>query len=70
LSFGPLVSSSVVLDSQTLEITISANVGMSSLFDLFKKLDLKVQDLRMKSNRLEQLFLTKLEKLEESQLVQ
>ncbi|MDG2117783.1 MAG: ABC transporter ATP-binding protein [Gammaproteobacteria bacterium] len=70
IEFGSLVSSSIVLDSQTLEITISANVGMSSLFDLFKKLDLKVQDLRMKSNRLEQLFLTKLEKLEESQLVQ
>jgi ABC-2 type transport system ATP-binding protein len=69
IEFGPLVTSAVVLDSLTLEITISANVGMSSLFDLFKKLDLEVQDLRMKSNRLEQLFLSKLEKSGESQLV-
>ena len=42
---------------------------MSSLFDLFKNLDLDVKDLRMKNNRLEQLFLTKLEKLEEGRLV-
>jgi ABC-2 type transport system ATP-binding protein len=69
IEFGPLVTSAVVLDSLTLEITISANVGMSSLFDLFKKLGLEVQDLRMKSNRLEQLFLSKLEKSGESQLV-
>jgi ABC-2 type transport system ATP-binding protein len=69
IEFGPLVASAVVLDSLTLEITISANVGMSSLFDLFKKLGLEVQDLRMKSNRLEQLFLSKLEKSGESQLV-
>jgi ABC-2 type transport system ATP-binding protein len=69
IEFGPLVASAVVLDPLTLEITISASVGMSSLFDLFKRLGLEVQDLRMKSNRLEQLFLSKLEKSGESQLV-
>lgn len=69
IEFGPLVASAVVLDSLTLEITISSNVGMSSLFDLFKKLGLEVQDLRMKSNRLEQLFLSKLKKSGEGQLV-
>ena len=69
IKFGPLVASASVLDSLTLEITISSSVGMSSLFDLFKNLDLDVKDLRMKNNRLEQLFLTKLEKLEEGRLV-
>jgi hypothetical protein len=42
---------------------------MSSLFDLFKKLGIKVKDLRMKSNRLEQLFLKKLDKFADGQLV-
>ena len=42
---------------------------MSSLFDLVKHLDLDVKDLRMKNNRLEQLFLTQLETLEEGRLV-
>ena len=69
IKFGPLVASAHVLDSLTLEITISSSVGMSSLFDLFKNLDLDVKDLRMKNNRLEQLFLTKLEKLGEGRLV-
>lgn len=69
IEFGPLITSYVALDSLTLEITISASVGMSSLFDLFKELGIKVRDLRMKSNRLEQLFLKKLDKFAEGQLV-
>ena len=46
-----------LLDSQNLEVIIDSNHGINELFELLNSQDIKINSMRNKSNRLEELFL-------------
>lgn len=48
------------IDEHSVEVTIKAGVTLNSVFKVMEKLDVQVAGMRNKSNRLEQLFLSKL----------
>lgn len=50
-----------LLDSHSVEVTVRAGVTLNSVFAVLEKLNVQIVGLRNKSNRLEQLFLSKLE---------
>ena len=48
------------VDEHCIEVTITAGVQLNSVFKIMEALDVKVLAMRNKSNRLEQLFISKL----------
>jgi ABC-2 type transport system ATP-binding protein len=46
-----------LLDSQNLEVIIDSNHGINKLFELLNSQNIKINSMRNKSNRLEELFL-------------
>lgn len=50
-----------MIDSHSVELTVRSGVSLNSVFKIMEKLNVEVVGLRNKSNRLEQLFLSKLE---------
>lgn len=50
-----------LIDSHSVELTIRAGISLNSVFKVMEKLNIEVVGLRNKSNRLEQLFLSKIE---------
>ena len=53
--------SATLIDAHSFEITVAATLTMSGLFKLFLDRGIEVSALRSKSNRLEQLFLSRLD---------
>ncbi len=54
-------SSLEVIDENTIEITVSGGLGINDIFAKFSESNVKIDSMRNKTNRLEQLFLSKLE---------
>lgn len=50
-----------IVDEQCIEVTVSGGLSINEVFALFSKADIKIDSMRNKTNRLEQLFLSKLE---------
>ncbi|MFK7862890.1 MAG: ABC transporter ATP-binding protein [Pseudohongiellaceae bacterium] len=50
-----------LLDSHSIEVTVRAGVTLNDVFKVMNKLNVQIVGLRNKSNRLEQLFLSKLQ---------
>jgi ABC-2 type transport system ATP-binding protein len=50
-----------LIDSHTLEVDVDKHTGITNLFDELGKLSINVQNMRNKTNRLEQLFLEMLD---------
>jgi ABC-2 type transport system ATP-binding protein len=59
--WGDAPLSAEFIDEHSFEITVDARLTMSDLFKLFLLHDIEVSALRSKSNRLEQLFLSRLD---------
>ena len=60
-NWGDAPVSATVIDAHSFEITVAATLTMSGLFKLFLDRSIEVSALRSKSNRLEQLFLSRLD---------
>lgn len=58
--WGEAPIEAVLVESQCLEVTVDSALTMSELFKLFLERNIEVASLRSKSNRLEQLFLNRL----------
>ncbi len=50
-----------IVDEHCIEVTVSGGLSINEVFGLFTKADIKIDSMRNKTNRLEQLFLSKLE---------
>ncbi len=50
-----------IVDEHCIEVTVSGGLSINEVFALFSKADIKIDSMRNKTNRLEQLFLSKLE---------
>ena len=60
-NWGDAPVSATLIDAHSFEITVAATLTMSGLFKLFLDRSIEVSALRSKSNRLEQLFLSRLD---------
>jgi ABC-2 type transport system ATP-binding protein len=60
-NWGDAPVSATLIDAHSFEITVAATLTMSGLFKLFLGHSIEVSALRSKSNRLEQLFLSRLD---------
>ena len=60
-NWGDAPVSATLIDAHSFEITVAATLTMSGLFKLFLDRSIQVSALRSKSNRLEQLFLSRLD---------
>jgi len=60
-NWGDAPVSATPIDAHSFEITVAATLTMSGLFKLFLDRSIEVSALRSKSNRLEQLFLSRLD---------
>ena len=60
-NWGDAPVSATRIDAHSFEITVAATLTMSGLFKLFLDRSIEVSALRSKSNRLEQLFLSRLD---------
>jgi ABC-2 type transport system ATP-binding protein len=60
-NWGDAPLSATLIDAHSFEITVAATLTMSGLFKLFLDRSIQVSALRSKSNRLEQLFLSRLD---------
>ena len=60
-NWGDAPVSATLIDAHSFEITVAATLTMSGLFKLFLDRGIEVSALRSKSNRLEQLFLSRLD---------
>jgi ABC-2 type transport system ATP-binding protein len=60
ISFSRENVSARIIDSHSLEVTIGADIAINSLFSELSEKGIKVSSLRNKTNRLEQLFLSRL----------
>lgn len=60
-NWGDAPVSATLIDAHSFEITVAATLTMSGLFKLFLDCSIEVSALRSKSNRLEQLFLSRLD---------
>ena len=60
-NWGDAPVSATLIDAHSFEITVAASLTMSGLFKLFLDRSIEVNALRSKSNRLEQLFLSRLD---------
>lgn len=60
-NWGDAPVSATLIDAHSFEITVAATLTMSGLFKLFLDRSIEVNALRSKSNRLEQLFLSRLD---------
>ena len=50
-----------IVDENCIEVTVSGGLSINEVFGLFTKAEIKIDSMRNKTNRLEQLFLSKLE---------
>jgi ABC-2 type transport system ATP-binding protein len=50
-----------IVDEHCIEVTVSGGLSINEVFALISKADIKIDSMRNKTNRLEQLFLSKLE---------
>ena len=48
-----------IVDEHCIEVTVSGGLSINEVFGLFTKADIKIDSMRNKTNRLEQLFLSK-----------
>ena len=60
-NWGDAPVSATLIDAHSFEITVAATLTISGLFKLFLDRSIQVSALRSKSNRLEQLFLSRLD---------
>ena len=57
-----LVNASLeIVDEQCIEVTVSGGLSVNDVFSVFSEAQIKIDSIRNKTNRLEQLFLSKLE---------
>ena len=57
-----LVNASLeIVDEQCIEVTVSGGLSVNDVFSVFSEAQIKIDSMRNKTNRLEQLFLSKLE---------
>jgi len=50
-----------IVDEHCIEVKVSGGLSINEVFSVFSKADIKIDSMRNKTNRLEQLFLSKLE---------